>query len=83
MRAGDLLTKDGKIAKPADQVAKERHRIRTAVTQTSLKGPQPDNVVVDNKIKGAPEKKAAKPTSAPTVKEVEADNRDITIQKEE
>jgi len=73
---GDLLNKNGNIVKSADQVAKDKHRIRTAVTQTGLKGPQPESVTLDDKIKGHPKTTEKK---IKNVKEVEADNRDIII----
>lgn len=38
---GDQI-KGGVITKTADQIARENHRVQSAVINTSLKGPQPD-----------------------------------------
>lgn len=38
---GDQI-KGGQITKTADQIARENHRVQSAIISTGLKGPQPD-----------------------------------------
>lgn len=85
---GDQIDR-GRITKTADQIARENHRVQTAVVNTGLKGKQPVApvpVLEQPKPKAAPTTTAPKPTatsatvrSNPPVKEVELPNGDIVI----
>lgn len=85
---GDQIDR-GRITKTADQIARENHRVQTAVVNTGLKGKQPAApvpVLEQPKPKAAPTTTAPKPTatsatvrSNPPVKEVELPNGDIVI----
>jgi hypothetical protein len=71
---GDEI-KGGMVTKTADQIARENHRIQTAIVNTGLKGPVPDAPLADTPVKKTP----VKATSTKT-KEVEQDNGDIVIE---
>jgi len=70
---GDQIS-GGLVTKTADQIAREKHRIQSAVVSTGLKGPMPVSVEIP-----AP-KAAAKPIVATKTKEVELPSGDIVIQ---
>lgn len=44
---GDQIAKGGTIAKTADQIARENHRVQSAIVATGLKGPQPDTTGIN------------------------------------
>jgi len=74
---GDQI-KGGTITKTADQIARENHRIQSAVVSTGLKGKQPSasGITVDApKVTKAP----VKPTKT---KEVELPSGDIIIESD-
>lgn len=80
---GDKLGKGGVITKTADQIARENHRIQTAVINTGLKGDVPANpsMPIESKQKPmatAPVSTPVKPT-ARKAKEMELPNGDIQI----
>ena len=85
---GDQIDR-GRITKTADQIARENHRIQSAVVNTGLKGKQPTApvpVLEQPKPKAAPTTTAPKPTATsstvranPPIKEVELPNGDIVI----
>lgn len=76
---GDQINR-GVIIKTADQIAKENHRVQTAVVNTGLKGKQPDTtgISVDPK---KPESTPSKATVKKTV-ERELPSGDIIIESE-
>lgn len=75
---GDQINR-GSITKTADQIARENHRVQTAVVSTGLKGKQPDatGISVDPP-------KAAKPVKATVSKQVERElpSGDIIIERD-
>lgn len=85
---GDQIDR-GRITKTADQIARENHRVQSAVVNTGLKGKQPVApvpVLEQPKSKATPTT-APKPTATsatvhpnPPVKEVELPNGDIVIE---
>jgi hypothetical protein len=73
---GDQLGRGGQVTRTADQIARENHRVQTAVVNTGLKGkvPSADGITIDT-----PKPAKAKPVQ-PTVtkpKETELPNGDI------
>lgn len=76
---GDQINR-GVITKTADQIARENHRVQSAVVNTGLKGKQPDatGISVD------PEKPASKPVKATVKRTVERElpSGDIIIESE-
>ena len=74
---GDQIS-GGQVTKTADQIARENHRVQSAVVSTGLKGPQPSNVALEAPKPTATA--AAKP--APKTKEVELPSGDIIIEGE-
>jgi hypothetical protein len=69
---GDQIS-GGQVTKTADQIAREKHRIQSAVVSTGLKGPMPVSVEM-------PAPKPAKSIAATKTKEVELPSGDIVIQ---
>lgn len=74
---GDQIDR-GQITKTADQLARENHRVQSAIVHTGLKGPLP----VDTPVLEQP-----KPTKIPKVlekktKEVELPSGDIVIEED-
>lgn len=75
---GDQI-KGGVITKTADQIARENHRVQSAVVSTGLKGKQPTatGITVD------PPKPAVKtPVKATKTREVELPSGDIIIESD-
>lgn len=72
---GDQLGKNGEVTKTADQIAREKHRVQSAIVHTGLKGKQPqvENVSLEQAAKPTP--KVEKKT-----KEVELPSGDIVIE---
>jgi hypothetical protein len=70
---GDRINR-GAVTKTAEQIARENHRVQSAVIKTGLKGPVPE--LADTRP--APVK-AAKPAKT---KEVELPSGDIVIEKD-
>jgi hypothetical protein len=71
---GDQVARGGTIAKTADQIARENHRVQTMVVNTGLKGDMPSSpAVVEQK------KTPVKPTTVKT-KETELPSGDIIIE---
>lgn len=85
---GDQIDR-GKITKTADQIARENHRVQSAVVNTGLKGKQPTApvpVLEQAKPKATPTTTAQTPTATsatvrpnPPIKEVELPNGDIIV----
>lgn len=74
---GDQISR-GTVTKTADQIARENHRVKTAVLNTSLKGPQPTG---PTPVLEQP--KATKPAPTATKKvEKELPSGDIVIEDE-
>jgi hypothetical protein len=75
---GDQLGRNGEITKTADQIAREKHRVQSAIVHTGLKGKQPqvENVSIDPPAKPAPAKAEKK------TKEVELPSGDIVIEED-
>lgn len=77
---GDQI-KGGKVTKTADELARERGRVQSAVVQTGLKGPMPqiENINLDTP-KAATKTPVAATTKAKEVKEKELPSGDIIIE---
>jgi hypothetical protein len=71
---GDKLARGGTIAKTADQIARENHRVQSSIVHTGLKGPVPESPVATEPVK-SPVKATAK-----KVKETELPSGDIIIE---
>ena len=75
---GDKLARGGTVAKTADQLARENHRVQSAVVHTGLKGPLPESPVVLEKPKtSTPVAATVKKT-----KEKELPSGDIVIEED-
>lgn len=75
---GDQLARGGVIAKTADQMARENHRIKSTIVRAGLKGPIPESPETPiPKIN-----KPAKETKVAKTKEVELPSGDIIIESE-
>ena len=72
---GDRLGQGGGIAKTSDQIARERHRVQTAVVSTGLKGTIADADMV------VTQRTPVKPTSN-RVTETELPSGDIVVGEE-
>lgn len=70
---GDQINR-GMITKTADEIARENHRVQTAIVNTGLKGPAPSATGIMETPKQAP--KAVKPK---TTKETELPSGDIIV----
>lgn len=71
---GDQI-RGGQVTKTADQIARENHRVQSAIVNTGLKGPVPATVEAKIETK----KPKAKPTKT---KEVELPSGDIVIEED-
>lgn len=71
---GDQI-KNGVVTKTADQIARENHRIQSAVVNTGLKGPSPELAQLESPKPSAP----AAPTKTKS-KERELPSGDIVIE---
>lgn len=77
---GDILGKGGVVTRTVDEIARENHRVRTAIKHTGLKGPQPEGVAID-KQKDLSKSMATGAKMPPRKsKEIEQENGDIVIQ---
>ena len=74
---GDQLARGGAVAKTADQLARENHRVQSAVIQTGLKGPLPTSTAVVEQKQVTPVKATAK-----KVVEKELPSGDIVIEED-
>lgn len=70
---GDQINR-GQITKTADEIARENHRIQSAIVSTGLKGPIPATPEVK------PQVKAPAPAPAKKTKETELPSGDIVIE---
>jgi len=76
---GDQINR-GVVTKTADQIARENHRVQTAVINTGLKGKQPDTAGISvDPVKPVP--KAIKTTPEKKVVERELPSGDIIIEE--
>ena len=73
---GDKIGSAGKIAKTADQLARENHRVQSAIVHTGLKGPMPESVATVDQTK-----QPVKATVKKTV-EKELPSGDIVIEED-
>jgi len=71
---GDQLGRGSQVTKTADQIARENHRVQTAVVNTGLKGKVPASEGIN--LEQPKSKTKAQPT-APAKKEKELPNGDI------
>jgi len=81
---GDQINR-GVITKTADQIARENHRVQSAVVNTGLKGKQPDTAgipVEPGKPESKPVTKPVKATVEKKVVERELPSGDIIIESE-
>lgn len=67
---GDQIDR-GKITKTAEQIARENHRIQSAIVSSSIKGPAPEEAL--------PEPIVSKKTSIKKSTEVELPSGDIVV----
>ena len=74
---GDKLARGGAVAKTADQLARENHRVQSAVIQTGLKGAVPTSPAAVEQKQVTPVKATAKKS-----KEVEMPSGDIVIEED-
>jgi hypothetical protein len=74
---GDQL-KGGMITRTADQIARDNHRVQTAIIRSGLKGPQPVSPAM-TLDKPKPTPKAKDPVKT---KEVELPSGDIVIEED-
>lgn len=72
---GDKLARGGTIAKTADQIARENHRVQSSIVHTGLKGPLPESTATVIEPVKTPVKSTAKKT-----KETELPSGDIIIE---
>ncbi len=72
---GDQMARAGGVAKTADQLARENHRVQTTVVRTGLKGPVPSSPAAVEQKQATPVKATVK-----SVKEVELPSGDIVIE---
>lgn len=76
---GDQLTRGGSVAKTAEQIARENHRVQSVIVNSGLKGPVPT----------VPEAKPVAPVAKPLqtkpvkTKETELPSGDIIIEGDE
>lgn len=77
---GDQI-KGKTVTKPADQIARENHRVQSAIIHTGLKGPIPEGPAP---VIEAQKKTPVKATAVvkPRTKEVELPSGDIIIESE-
>ena len=81
---GDQINR-GVVTKTADQIARENHRVQSAVVNTGLKGKQPDTTgisVEPGKPEGKPVTKPVKASAEKKVVERELPSGDIIIESE-
>lgn len=78
---GDQIDK-GRITKTADQLARENHRVQSAIVSTGLKGPQPktDGVILDIPKQAKIDKSAKQMDTKKTSREVELPSGDIVVE---
>ena len=72
---GDKISRGGVVAKTADQLARENHRVQSAVIQTGLKGPLPTSPATVEQKQVTPVKATAK-----KIVEKELPSGDIVIE---
>ena len=81
---GDQIAQGGGIAKTAEQIARENHRVQSAVVATGLKGAQPDTTGINLNAAQATGKviKTNPPQPKPAVKtkETELPSGDIIVE---
>jgi len=77
---GDQIGRGGTVIKTADQIARENHRVQSAVLSTGLKGPVPASPAVIEQKKV--ESKKSVPVEATVKKKVEKElpNGDIVME---
>jgi hypothetical protein len=78
---GDQI-KGGVVTKTADQIARENHRVQSAIVNTGLKGPVPTVPVVETPKVNKTSSKEAKVSEKKVIKEVELPSGDIVIEDE-
>lgn len=78
---GDQINR-GVVTKTADQLARENHRVQSAIVNTGLKGKQPDTAGISVDPVKPTKSKASSPVKPGLVKEVELPNGDILIESE-
>ena len=80
---GDQLAQGGAIAKTAEQIARENHRVQSAIVATGLKGAQPDTTGINLNAQATGKVIKTNPTqSKPAVKtkETELPSGDIIVE---
>lgn len=75
---GDQI-KGGIVTRTADQIARENHRVQTAVVNTGLKGPAPSALGITVDAPKAPKV----PVKVTKMKEVELPSGDIIMKEED
>jgi hypothetical protein len=81
---GDQIGKGGAVTRTADQIARDNHRVQSAVVHTGLKGRQPstEGVSMERPKPTKVTKVQAAPAPAPKTKEVELPSGDIVIEED-
>lgn len=74
---GDQIGRAGLVTKTADQIARENHRVQSAIVKTGLKGAVPTSPAVVEQKKAVPEPVKA---TAKKVKETELLSGDIIVE---
>jgi hypothetical protein len=69
---GDLLDSNGKIARTADDIAREKGRVQSVIVNSGLKGPAPAPI---NTVEQKPKEVKKK-----TIKEIELPSGDIVME---
>ena len=77
---GDKLGRGNTVAKTADQLARENHRVQSAIVHTGLKGEVPESSVVLEQPKQTPV--PVKATVAKKTKETELPSGDIIVEED-
>ena len=80
---GDQIGRNGLVTKTADEIARENHRVQSAIVNTGLKGAVPANpasIEQQKPMVTAATTAPVKPTARKT-KEVELPNGDIQIEE--
>lgn len=79
---GDQLGAGGTVTRTADQIARDNHRVQSAVVHTGLKGKPPAADVSIDRPKATKVTKAQTPKEPVKTREVELPSGDIVIEEE-
>lgn len=77
---GDKVGRNGTVTKTADQIARENHRVQTAVIKTGIKGPAA--APLETTVESKPVAATTSSKTTKKIKETELPNGDIQIEEE-